>query len=116
MDEIKILFYFYGAVGLILAFIGIILTAQKISRNNWIGFRTKKTMANENLWYTVNKVVGKNLLMGGIFISLVNFILYSEKEKFSLNLFSWIELSAAMFSIIVAIITGYAAQKKHEKD
>jgi hypothetical protein len=41
--------------------LGIPLALHKISPNRLYGFRTSKTLANREVWYTVNRSCGRDL-------------------------------------------------------
>jgi hypothetical protein len=52
--------------GFLLSTLSIPLILGKIPPNGLYGFRVKKTMENPEIWYPVNKVGGKWLLVSGI--------------------------------------------------
>jgi uncharacterized membrane protein len=53
------------------------LALQKIKPNGWYGFRTPKTLSDENIWYEANRVAGIDLSLAGlltIFTSIALFL------------------------------------------
>ena len=55
--------------GLLFIGISIPLIKRKVKINSWYGIRLPQTMSNENVWYEVNAIMGKYLLVFGIIIS-----------------------------------------------
>lgn len=74
--RIIIMFLFCG-----LLFIGISipLILGKIPRNHWYGFRTRKTLSNNEIWYKANKYMGKDIVILGCLMVLYNLVLFIFK-------------------------------------
>jgi uncharacterized membrane protein len=64
-------------VSLVMVVLSIPLILEKIPRNHIYGFRTKKTLSNDTIWYPANKIAGWDFLLAGIAI-LVLFSLLGE--------------------------------------
>ena len=70
--SIEILYWFNIGCGLLIIGLGIPLVLEKIKPNMWYGFRTKKTLSDEKIWYPANKYAGKVMILTGIFIGIVS--------------------------------------------
>ncbi len=65
--------------GLLFIGISIPLILGKIPPNHWYGFRTRKTLSNKEIWYKVNKYMGKDLAILGCLMVLYNLVLFIFK-------------------------------------
>lgn len=65
MSEVNISLLICAGVGIILVALSIPMAMQKIKPNGWYGFRTPKTLSNEQVWYEANRVAGINLMLAG---------------------------------------------------
>ncbi len=54
---------------------GIPLARNKVKPNTWYGFRTSRTLENEETWYSVNALGGKSLIAAGILSVTIVFLL-----------------------------------------
>jgi len=65
-------------IGVILVLLSIPLISGKVKKNQWYGFRTKKTLSDDTIWYKANKFSGWFLLLSGLVILVASFMLYSK--------------------------------------
>jgi uncharacterized membrane protein len=61
-----LLLVMYIASGLLLSGLALPLMWRKIPPNHWYGFRVRRTLENETVWYAVNELSAKRLLWVGI--------------------------------------------------
>ncbi len=102
-------------IGILITILSIPLILEKIKPNNFYGFRTKKTLSDENIWYKANKYSGKTMLIAGIIIVISASIVYFVSLK--INLFSDLFIiviwsSIFMLPMIVMIIASFLYLKK----
>lgn len=71
-----IFFIVFVAVGAFLVGSGIPLLRGRVPPNALYGFRTQATLSNTDLWYRVNRVLGKWLIAIGLLILLASFLPY----------------------------------------
>lgn len=62
MNEVST-YYFLAGLALIAA--GVPLLRGWIPRNRWAGFRVRKTLSNDEIWYEANLVAGRDLMVAG---------------------------------------------------
>ena len=60
---IRVAFLFEGALFVAL---GVPLAMKKVPPNAWYGFRTARTLASPEVWYTVNRSSGRDLILAGV--------------------------------------------------
>ncbi len=61
----------------VFALIAIPLMLRKVPRNVVYGFRTRSTLASDEVWYDVNAHFGRGLLIASILSVVAMFFLYS---------------------------------------
>ena len=66
----------FMVTGLLFIGMSIPLIKRKIKINHWYGVRLPQTMKNESVWYTVNEIMGKYILVFGIIIFVLSIILF----------------------------------------
>ena len=70
------LFLLNVGTGLLLLLLGIPLAKGKVRPNRLYGFRTKKTLSDESVWYIANRYAGKFMMKTGLALGLVSLGLY----------------------------------------
>jgi uncharacterized membrane protein len=58
----------YFIAGLALLAAGVPLQRGWIPRNRWAGFRVRKTLSSDKIWYEANRVAGRNLMTAGVVV------------------------------------------------
>ncbi len=66
MFAMLIVHIIFAAVGVMFAGFGIPLFREKVGPNGLYGFRTKATMSDRTVWFAVNKVLGRDLIILGV--------------------------------------------------
>ena len=61
----KYLFIMDAGIGILMVVLAIPMILQKVRPNLWYGFRTRKTLSDERVWYPANRYAGKALLAAG---------------------------------------------------
>jgi uncharacterized membrane protein len=96
----------YVAAGLLLSAVSIPLILQKIGPNPVYGFRVKQTLENPRVWYEVNAVAGKGLLIDGLIIVIVAVLLAAvpgisiDRYALSVTAIFFLALGFTLFSSI----------------
>jgi len=54
--------------------IGYPLVKRKIKRNYWYGFRVKYTMEDDEIWYAVNEILGRDMILQGVIMGVIGII------------------------------------------
>jgi uncharacterized membrane protein len=102
------------AVGILLAVLAIPMIREKIKPNLFYGFRTKKTMSDEKIWYAANKYAGKCMVNAGFAIVILaavslimNFttdVFYNYNEVNTILLWSAILMLPIVAMLIASIM------------
>ncbi len=67
---------FFVCAGLLLVGLSIPLLLRRIKPNYWYGFRVRKTLSDERIWYESNAYAAKWLLALGLLHTVVSLALY----------------------------------------
>lgn len=59
------------ASSLLICVLAVPLIQGRVQRNSWYGFRTRRTLASDAVWYPANRLVGKALLVGHALYAVV---------------------------------------------
>lgn len=70
-----VIFAVYFLMGVLFAALSMPLIGRKVKPNPWYGFRTRRTLSDERIWYDANEYAGRMLLLAGIGISLSTCVL-----------------------------------------
>lgn len=54
--------------GLLMAFAGMPMALGRVRRNSLYGFRTRKTLQSDHVWYLANRYSGRALIIAGLFV------------------------------------------------
>jgi uncharacterized membrane protein len=59
----------------------------KVKPNVWYGFRTKKTLSDNKIWYPANKYAGKQMIIASLIIIIISlsFLIINLKSDIFLN-------------------------------
>jgi uncharacterized membrane protein len=66
MSEITAATLLFAAAGLVFIGLGVPLLRGRVPPNSWYGCRTEKTLSDEKVWYAVNRVTGRSLIVAGV--------------------------------------------------
>jgi uncharacterized membrane protein len=64
-------------IGVVLFFVGLPLARKKVGRNRTYGFRTPKTLSNDELWYKANETAGYGFMASGAIVAVAALALTS---------------------------------------
>ena len=76
---------FIAPIGLLFIGISIPLLYEKIGPNSCYGFRTRKTLSNEEIWYKANKYMGKGFIILGVLQTIYNIWLFASNADIYLH-------------------------------
>jgi len=99
-------------VSLLLIGLSIPLALGKIARNQWYGFRTKKTLADDVVWYRANRTAAVNLISAGIFILLTAGVVFAVKDSIPAKTSVVLMPIVTMAAILAAVVKSFMSLKK----
>ena len=72
----KVLFLVNMGMGALMVVLAIPMILQRVRPNPWYGFKTRKTLSDERIWYPANRYAGKALLIAGAVVAVSALALY----------------------------------------
>ena len=93
-------------VGMFEILLGIPLLYEKV-KTNWIyGFRIKKTLENEEIWYKANKYSGRDLIISGSVVVIFSLFIIIFKDNLDIGAVGLLGGCILLVSIIIVLIRG----------
>ena len=92
----------FGA-GAVLAGVGVPLLLGRVPPNSWYGCRTSRTLSDERVWYAVNRVTGRDLILAGVFVVLSSLAVFAFGHGLGPD-----AAAAVMVSVILLSVAGMA--------
>jgi uncharacterized membrane protein len=101
----------YVIFGLLMAALAIPLLFDKIPPNPWYGFRVPSTLADETLWYKVNRYAARWLFLAGVVTVVGALALYSV-PGLTVDRYAWLCLAVFLLGFIPMIIFSWRYLKR----
>ena len=95
----------FVVIGALFVALGIPLKNDRVPPNRFYGFRTPRTLTDENVWYPVNRVLGVDMIRGGIAIMAVSLVLLAVR--------GFITSETAVMVLVGAMIAAAAFMAIH---
>ncbi len=70
MSQATLYSLLFGGVGLLFIALGVPLFQERVPPNSTYGFRTAKSLSDPKIWYEINHIQGRDLLIAGVLITL----------------------------------------------
>jgi hypothetical protein len=92
----------YLGTGILMGGLGVPLWLEMIPPNPWYGFRTPSALANEKIWYPVNRVTGYWLIITGVACSGTSICAYLA--NLGVDTTTWVNLAVLATGIVLMIV------------
>jgi len=102
----------FTAVGIVYIALGIPLFRGRVRPNWWYGCRTEKTLSDEKVWYAVNRVTGRDLVVAGIVVVTSSLALLIFGRRMNPNHAVIALLFISLLSVVVMAVDSYSTQKR----
>ncbi|MEO8506194.1 MAG: SdpI family protein [Betaproteobacteria bacterium] len=94
------------ACALLLIAVAIPLALRKVPRNGVYGYRTRTTMANDEIWFDANAHFGRGLIIASMFGAFAGYLIY-RFEPFSPSAYLPVSIFVlAVPSLVAALATA----------
>jgi uncharacterized membrane protein len=111
MTEITFAALLFLLVGVLYIGLGIPLLKGRIPPNRFYGARTRKTLSDERIWYAVNRVTGRDLIIGGVAVMITAVGIQFFGKSLNPNHAATILLTVLVVSVIVMVIDSLVAER-----
>jgi uncharacterized membrane protein len=112
MDDLTLIIFSFLLTGTLEILLGLPLMFDKIKPNWLFGFRTLSTVSNEEIWYKINRQVGKDFIIAGIILILGILFLIVLLPGISVNEITLAALFLITITVAAVIIRGFVYLKK----
>jgi hypothetical protein len=101
------------ALGMVLVSLGLPLMRAKVSPNRWYGFRTATTLRSPDIWYPVNAMTGRHLMIiGGIVVMIGLFGLAARHDPRQQAMVVTLALVVAVGGILLSGLLGWRLSRE----
>ncbi|MBD3369861.1 hypothetical protein GF402_05800 [Candidatus Fermentibacteria bacterium] len=105
MSDKMMIFVWDFLVPLVMIPVGVPMMLRKIKPNVIYGFRTRKTLSDQTVWYEANAYAGKAMVIAGM-VSLVGLlVLYLLRDSFGIwmfNILGWVAVLVPLAWMTIA--------------
>ena len=115
MDVIFLTIFTFVIIGVAFILLGIPLLLKKVKPNWFYGFRTPTSVKNKDLWYKVNKQVGREFIIAGIIVILGSIFMLIFQPLLTIIQIIIISLILVHLSMIIIIYRGVFLLRKLKK-
>ena len=99
-------------VGLLEIGFSIPLILEKVPLNPLYGFRIKKTLSNESVWYKANKYVGRDFLVASLILLVGTLMLSIFINELPSSTIIWSCLALTIIPLPIVIARGFSYLNK----
>src|SRR5712691_11581911 len=76
MSEMNTAALLFGIVGIVFIALGVPLFQERVPPNSWYGCRTTKSLSDKEIWFAVNRVTGKDMIVIGIVVIISALVVF----------------------------------------
>ncbi len=102
----------FSIVGVVYIGLGIPLLLQRVPPNGFYGCRTMKTLSDVNTWYAVNRVTGRDLIIGGVAILFAALAVYLFGQAIDSKYVAAILLAVLISAVLMMVVNSLRAQRR----
>jgi uncharacterized membrane protein len=106
---IVLLFVLIGAVFIAL---GIPLKQGAVPPNRFYGFRTRKTLANKDIWYAVNRLMGIDMIRVGVVLVAASLIVLALRKSLGPEAMVFTVIAVSLVMVGYMAIHGFSLLKR----
>jgi len=111
MSDVTIAVLIFTLVGIVFIGLGIPLFLRRVPPNAWYGCRTSRTLSDEKIWYAVNQVTGKDMILIGILVIIGSLAVFIFGRGLSSNYATVILLSVMVLSTAGMVANSFRVLK-----
>lgn len=112
MSEITKATLLFSTVGIMYISLGIPLLRGQVRPNFWYGCRTTKILSDEKIWYAVNRITGRHLIVGGILVLMSSLAVFLLGSLLNPTFVVPILVSVAILSVAGIVFNSLRTQRR----
>ncbi|MCC6727707.1 MAG: SdpI family protein [Chthonomonadales bacterium] len=103
MSEPMCLALAWSLTGALLCVLAVPLIRSRVPRNPFYGFRTRKTLRSDAIWYPANRYAGRALFVAGLVIAVGGLLTMSIAWALPAEVVCWFGLALIVVPLTVAV-------------
>jgi uncharacterized membrane protein len=112
MNDVTTAALLFSGVGLLYIALGIPLFRGQVRPNAWYGCRTTKTLSDEKIWYGVNRVTGRDMIVSGIAVLLSSLLVFLLRSHMNSNIAAAVLLTVLLLGVGIMVVNSFKTQKQ----
>jgi uncharacterized membrane protein len=112
MGEITIFALTLLGAGVLFVSLGIPLFQQRVPPNYWYGCRTTKCLSDRKIWYAVNRITGKSMMMGGVIMLATSILMFALRKSLRPDNAAMLAIAVLLLGTAFLVINSLRAQKQ----
>ena len=112
MTKVTLYSLLFTGVGLLFIALSIPLIQERVPPNSTYGFRTAKSLSDPKIWYAINHISGRDLLIAGALISLGSVATLFLGQGLQPQQVALILLLLMIFTLSGAALHGYIVLRR----
>ena len=102
----------FAALGVLYIGIGIPLLLCRVRPNGWYGSRTRKTRSNDQIWYAVNRITGRDMIVAGIAVIAAAVVIFLARGLITPNFAATFPLIVLVLGVVLMVINSVLAERR----
>jgi uncharacterized membrane protein len=102
----------FAGVGLLFIGLSVPLIQERVPPNSSYGFRTAKSLSDPKIWYAINRISGRDLLIAGALITLGSIAMLFVGQGLQPSHVALVLLLLMVFTLSGAALHGYVVLKR----
>ena len=111
-DAMTLLLTLFALEGVLFIGLGLPLLRGRVPPNHWYGFRTRRTLADERVWYAVNRVSGQDMIEAGAVILLAVLVMFVFRGRLSPDQVAAAFITISLLSVAWMVFHGYSTLRR----
>jgi uncharacterized membrane protein len=107
--------FLYSAVGVLWIGLGVPLLLARVRPNSWYGCRTLKTLSDQKIWYAVNRITGRDLIITGVGVIMSTMAVFLLRAWVTSTLASIIPLAVLILGVVLMAVNSLREQRRVER-
>lgn len=112
MNDVTIASLLFAAAGLVYIALGIPLFRGRVKPNWWYGCRTTKTLSNEEIWYAVNRVTGRDMIAAGAALLIGSVVVFLLKNQMNSGFATVVLLTVLILGVAIMVLNSLKTQRQ----
>jgi uncharacterized membrane protein len=102
----------FSVVGIVFIGLGIPLFQMRVPPNSWYGCRTNKSLSDKQIWYAVNRVTGKDMILTGILVIISSFVVFVFGSRMSPEHGAIVLLTVLIFATVGMALNSFRVLRR----